>query len=82
MEKFVCNTENAISRVSGILKDFIVNIIRVIAINVNSVVKKVTLPYFPQTLQSWRYCTLGPLFLLIILVQNFMLVKSQIETCV
>ena len=43
MEKFVCNTENAISRVSGILKEFIVNIIRVIAINVNSVVKKVTL---------------------------------------
>ena len=43
MEKFVCNTENAISRVSGILKEFIVNIIRVIANNVNSVVKKVTL---------------------------------------
>ena len=43
MEKFVCNTGNAISRVSGILKEFIVNIIKVIAINVNSVVKKVPL---------------------------------------
>ena len=32
---------------------------------------------------KWRYCTfLPPLFLLMILVQNFMLIKNHIETCV
>ena len=36
-------TENTIPRIIGILKEFIVNIIKVIAINVNPVVIKFTL---------------------------------------
>ena len=36
-------TENTIQRIIGILKEFIVNIIKVIAINVNSIVAKFTL---------------------------------------
>ena len=43
MENFGCNSDNTISRMIGLLKEFIVNIIKVIAINVDSVVKKVTL---------------------------------------
>ena len=36
-------TENAIPRIIGILKEFIVNIIKVIAINMNPIVAKFTL---------------------------------------
>ena len=36
-------TENTIPRIIGILKEFIVNIIKVIAINVNPIVAKFTL---------------------------------------
>ena len=43
MENFGCNSDNTISRMIGFLKEFIVNIIKVITINVDSVVKKVTL---------------------------------------
>ena len=43
MENSGCNTENTISRMIGFLKEFIVSIIKVVVINVNSVVKKVTL---------------------------------------
>ena len=43
MEKFGCNTENTISRIIGDLKEFIVNIIKFITVNVNLVVTKVTL---------------------------------------
>ena len=43
MEKFGCNTENTISRIIGNLKEFIVNIIKFITVNVNLVVTKVTL---------------------------------------
>ena len=43
MEKFGCNTENIIPRIIGILKQSIVNIIKVITIKMNPVVTKVTL---------------------------------------
>ena len=36
-------TENTIPRIIGILKEFVVNIIKVIAINVNPIVTKFTL---------------------------------------
>ena len=32
--------------------------------------------------KNWRYCTFVPPFLLMILAQNFMLIKNHIETCV
>ena len=32
--------------------------------------------------KNWRYCTFVPPCLLMILVQNFMLIKNHIETCV
>ena len=43
MEKFGCNTENTKSRLIGNLKEFIVNIIKFITVNVNLVVTKVIL---------------------------------------
>ena len=52
-------TENTIPWIIGIFKEFIVNIIKVIVINVNPIVTKVTLNssiiiinIFPQTLQG------------------------------
>ena len=41
--KHLTATENTILRIVGILKKFIVNIIKVVAINVNPIVKKFTL---------------------------------------
>ena len=58
MENLIA-TEDTIPRIIGILKEFIVNIIKVIAINVNPIVTKFTLnssifslTFFPQTLQG------------------------------
>ena len=80
MEKFGCNTENTKSRLIGNLKEFIVNIIKFITVNVNLVVTKVILNSsiieFARkvgTIALWNL-----FFLLMTLVQNFMLIKNII----